>query len=57
MRWAMETSHRAALLRADADCIPHGAIMRAVATVAAGELHFTTGAAIQVDGGMHIHQY
>jgi hypothetical protein len=45
------------MLLAAADCIPHGAIMRAVATVAAGELHFTTGAAIQVDGGMHIHQY
>jgi NAD(P)-dependent dehydrogenase (short-subunit alcohol dehydrogenase family) len=30
---------------------------RAVATMAAGELPFTTGAAIQVDGGMHIHQY
>ena len=25
--------------------------------MAAGELHFTTGTAIQVDGGMHIHQY
>ena len=30
---------------------------RAVATMAAGELPFTTGAAIRVDGGMHIHQY
>jgi NAD(P)-dependent dehydrogenase (short-subunit alcohol dehydrogenase family) len=30
---------------------------RAVASLAAGELPFTTGAAIQVDGGMHIHQY
>jgi NAD(P)-dependent dehydrogenase (short-subunit alcohol dehydrogenase family) len=30
---------------------------RAVATTAAGELPFTTGAAIQVDGGMDIHQY
>ena len=30
---------------------------RAVATMAAGELPFTTGTAIQVDGGMHIHQY
>jgi 3-oxoacyl-[acyl-carrier protein] reductase len=30
---------------------------RAVATLAAGDLPFTTGAAIQVDGGMHIHQY
>jgi NAD(P)-dependent dehydrogenase (short-subunit alcohol dehydrogenase family) len=30
---------------------------RAVANLAAGELPFTTGAAIQVDGGMHIHQY
>jgi 3-oxoacyl-[acyl-carrier protein] reductase len=30
---------------------------RAVATVAAGELPFTTGAAIQADGGTHIHQY
>ena len=29
----------------------------AVATMAAGELPFTTGTAIQVDGGMHIHQY
>jgi hypothetical protein len=25
--------------------------------MAAGELPFTTGAAIRVDGGMHIHQY
>jgi NAD(P)-dependent dehydrogenase (short-subunit alcohol dehydrogenase family) len=30
---------------------------RAVATMAAGDLPFTTGAAIEVDGGMHIHQY
>ena len=30
---------------------------RAVATMAAGELPFTTGAAIRVYGGMHIHQY
>ena len=30
---------------------------RAVATMAAGELPFTTGTAIQADGGMHIHQY
>ncbi|MET3493423.1 3-ketoacyl-ACP reductase [Variovorax boronicumulans] len=30
---------------------------RAVATMAAGDLPFTTGTAIQVDGGMHIHQY
>lgn len=30
---------------------------RAVATLAAGDLPFTTGAAIPVDGGMHIHQY
>lgn len=30
---------------------------RAVATMAAGDLPFTTGAAIQIDGGMHIHQY
>jgi len=30
---------------------------RAVATLAAGDLPFSTGAAIQVDGGMHIHQY
>jgi 3-oxoacyl-[acyl-carrier protein] reductase len=30
---------------------------RAVATMAAGDLPFTTGAAIQVDGGMHIHHY
>jgi 3-oxoacyl-[acyl-carrier protein] reductase len=29
---------------------------RAVATIASGDLPFTTGAAIQVDGGMHIHQ-
>ncbi|TDN63352.1 3-ketoacyl-ACP reductase [Paraburkholderia sp. BL10I2N1] len=30
---------------------------RAVATMAAGDLPFTTGTAIQVDGGMHIHYY
>lgn len=30
---------------------------RAVATMAAGDLPFTTGTAIQVDGGMHIHHY
>jgi 3-oxoacyl-[acyl-carrier protein] reductase len=30
---------------------------RAVATLAAGDLPFTTGVAVQVDGGMHIHQY
>ncbi len=30
---------------------------RAVATLAAGDLPFMTGAAIPVDGGMHIHQY
>lgn len=30
---------------------------RAVATMAAGDLPFTMGAAIQVDGAMHIHQY
>jgi 3-oxoacyl-[acyl-carrier protein] reductase len=30
---------------------------RAVATMASGDLPFTTGAAIQVDGGMHIHHY
>ena len=30
---------------------------RAVATMAAGDLPFTTDAAIQVDGGRHIHQY
>jgi 3-oxoacyl-[acyl-carrier protein] reductase len=30
---------------------------RSVATMAAGELPFTAGTAIQVDGGMHIHQY
>jgi NAD(P)-dependent dehydrogenase (short-subunit alcohol dehydrogenase family) len=30
---------------------------RAVATMAAGDLPFTTGAAIQADGGMHIHHY
>jgi len=32
-------------------------IGRAVATLAAGDLPFTTGAAIPVDGGMHIHYY
>jgi 3-oxoacyl-[acyl-carrier protein] reductase len=32
-------------------------VSRTVATMAAGDLPFTTGAAIQVDGGMHIHQY
>jgi NAD(P)-dependent dehydrogenase (short-subunit alcohol dehydrogenase family) len=30
---------------------------KAVATLASGDLPFTTGAAIQVDGGMHIHYY
>jgi 3-oxoacyl-[acyl-carrier protein] reductase len=30
---------------------------RAVATLAVGDLPFTTGVAVQVDGGMHIHQY
>jgi len=30
---------------------------RAVATMAAGDIPFTTGAAIQVDGGLHIHYY
>jgi NAD(P)-dependent dehydrogenase (short-subunit alcohol dehydrogenase family) len=30
---------------------------QAVATMAAGDLPFSTGAAIQIDGGMHIHQY
>jgi 3-oxoacyl-[acyl-carrier protein] reductase len=30
---------------------------RAVATMAAGDLPFTTGAVIQVDGGLHIHHY
>jgi 3-oxoacyl-[acyl-carrier protein] reductase len=30
---------------------------RALATLAAGDLPFMTGAAIRVDGGMHIHQY
>lgn len=30
---------------------------RAVATMAAGDLPFATGAAIQIDGGMHIHYY
>jgi NAD(P)-dependent dehydrogenase (short-subunit alcohol dehydrogenase family) len=30
-------------------------IGRAVTILAAGDLPFTTGAAIQVDGGMHIH--
>jgi len=28
-----------------------------VAALASGDLPFTTGAALQVDGGMHIHQY
>jgi 3-oxoacyl-[acyl-carrier protein] reductase len=37
-------------------CTPED-VGRAVATVAAGELPFTTGATIQGDGGMHIHQY
>jgi 3-oxoacyl-[acyl-carrier protein] reductase len=32
-------------------------IGRAVATMASGDLPFTTGAAIPVDGGMHIHYY
>ncbi len=32
-------------------------IGRAVATMAYGDLPFTTGAAIPVDGGMHIHYY
>lgn len=30
---------------------------RAVAALAAGELPFATGIAVQIDGGMHIHQY
>lgn len=30
---------------------------RAVATMAAGDLPFTTGTVIQVDGGLHIHHY
>src|SRR5271165_2949563 len=30
---------------------------RAVATMAAGDLPFATGAVIQIDGGMHIHYY
>ena len=30
---------------------------RAVASLAAGEVPFATGMAVQVDGGMHIHQY
>ncbi|MFZ4286222.1 3-ketoacyl-ACP reductase [Variovorax sp. HJSM1_2] len=30
---------------------------RAVAALAAGELPFSTGVAVQIDGGMHIHQY
>lgn len=34
-----------------------GDVGRAVATMAAGDLPFTTGTAIEVDGGMHIHQY
>jgi 3-oxoacyl-[acyl-carrier protein] reductase len=71
MRWAMDTSHRAALLRApngidkllEEGFIPFNRwgtpedVGRAVATTAAGELAFTTGAALQVGGGMHIHQY
>ena len=32
-------------------------IGRAVTTLVAGDLPFTTGAAILVDGGMHIHCY
>jgi NAD(P)-dependent dehydrogenase (short-subunit alcohol dehydrogenase family) len=32
-------------------------VERAVATLAPGDLPFTTGVAVQVDGGMHIHQY
>jgi 3-oxoacyl-[acyl-carrier protein] reductase len=32
-------------------------VRRTVTTLAARELPFTTGVAIQVDGGMHIHQY
>lgn len=32
-------------------------VARAVATMGTGALPFTTGAAIQVDGGMHIHCY
>ncbi|MFC0385799.1 3-ketoacyl-ACP reductase [Muricoccus vinaceus] len=30
---------------------------RAVATLAAGDMPFATGMAVQIDGGMHIHQY
>jgi 3-oxoacyl-[acyl-carrier protein] reductase len=30
---------------------------RAGATLASGDLPFTTGVAVQVDGEMHIHQY
>ena len=30
---------------------------KAIATLASGDLPFTTGAAIQIDGGMHIHYY
>jgi hypothetical protein len=56
------------VLSATTERIPHGAIImsdpatpkdvgREVATMAASEIPFTTGAAIQVDGGMHIHQY
>jgi 3-oxoacyl-[acyl-carrier protein] reductase len=30
---------------------------KAVATLASGDSPFTTGAAIEVDGGMHIHYY
>ena len=97
MRWAMETSHRAALIRAIWPAPNDIAVYevrpglihtpmtgvaqsrfdklleegfrpinrwgtpedvgRAIARMAAGELPFTTGAAIQVDGGMHIHPY
>jgi NAD(P)-dependent dehydrogenase (short-subunit alcohol dehydrogenase family) len=30
---------------------------QAVAALASGRMPFTTGAAIEVDGGMHIHHY
>ncbi|MBE0628597.1 MAG: 3-ketoacyl-ACP reductase, partial [Burkholderia vietnamiensis] len=32
-------------------------VARAIATMAAGDLPFATGAAIEIDGGMHIHHY
>ena len=37
--------------------VRHGLIRTPMATLAAGDKPFATGTAIQVDGGMHIHQY